>query len=139
MSFSIIAPRSWRLFLYLYLLGILFMSLQPDYPRPGEPGWIPDVKNFLHIPAYFGLTFLLLGTLGRLRWRTRISAFVIAVGYGAVNEIVQAFVPGRSCSLDDVGRNAVGALVAIGLFWKVNPVEFSLSALNWLKRRMPRA
>lgn len=112
-----LSRRSWRLVTYLYALGILFFSLQPDLRPPGSENiMIDQVKNWLHVPAYAGLTFLLLCSFGQVSWQTRIAAFAIATSYGIMNEWFQLFVPGRSCSWEDAARNALGALLMIWLF-----------------------
>lgn len=130
------APRRfWRFFVYLYILGILFFSIQPDL-RPPDSGnaVVEQVKNWLHVPAYAGLTFLLLCGLGRLSWRTRLAAFAVAVGYGSLNEWFQSFIPGRSCSWDDVARNTFGALLVV-LFVRHNPIRLSLAFLGRFGRK----
>ena len=46
--------------------------------------------------------------------------FLIATGYGIVNEFIQAGVPGRSFSIGDMVRNALGAMIGI---WVVGNLQ----------------
>jgi len=109
--------RLWRLVTIFYALGILFVSIQPDLRPPESKNIIIEqTKNWLHVPAYAGLAFLLLCSFGKLSWRTRAAAFGIATGYGILNEWLQMSVTGRSGAWDDVARNALGALVTVWIF-----------------------
>jgi VanZ family protein len=74
----------------------------------------PTIHNLLHVPAY--------ALLAALWWRARraagaaptaalITAVLVTVLYGVLDEIHQYFVPGRMLSLTDALLNAVGALL----------------------------
>jgi len=129
------APRRfWRLAAYFYILGILFFSVRPDLRPPGTGNVVVEqVKNWLHVPAYAGLTFLLLCGLGRVTWRTKMIAFVAAVTYGGLNEIFQSWTPGRTCSWDDVARNAFGSLIVV-LAVRHNPIKSSIELFRSLTK-----
>ncbi|MFP4473264.1 MAG: VanZ family protein, partial [Candidatus Omnitrophota bacterium] len=108
----------------IYALGILWASIQPE-----TLPLIPDViytlgdafRNFLHIPAYFGLAALLFTTMKHYKGRAgglipdHIArwSFWIPVCYGIINEFVQSHVPGRTFSIGDMLRNALGAFLAV--------------------------
>lgn len=48
----------------IYAAGILWFSLQPDYPKPGPPNYfMQELRNFLHVPAYAGLAVLMMLTI----------------------------------------------------------------------------
>lgn len=49
-------------------------------------------------------------------WRQAVIAFAICVLYAASDEVHQLFVPGRSGQVSDVGIDAVGALIGIGVY-----------------------
>jgi len=87
--------------------------------------WIPHRDKLVHLLEY--------GTLGVLAARAihgsmRITlravlgwAFVLTVGWGALDEVHQAFVPERSADLLDLAADAVGALLGVacyGRFWR---------------------
>ncbi len=151
----------------LYASGIMWSSLQPDYPDPAGISnvWREEFMNFLHVPAYAGLAALLVLTFGGRRtsacrtgrdreWimengkqetkseclgfkiltfplsvfripysvlRTQFSvilSFFLATAYGVLNEFVQAQVPGRFYSYEDMLRNAIGAGVGVWIVLK---------------------
>ena len=73
----------------------------------------PALQNLLHIPLYAGLAWLWHRTLGMARLTstaTVATAIIIAVGYGFLDELHQATVPGRYASATDVLLNALGAV-----------------------------
>ncbi len=65
------------------------------------------------------------GNANLFRWS--ILDVVISVGYGAMDEIHQYMVPGRTASGIDVGVDALGAVAAVAAVHVV---------LSWLGRRM---
>jgi len=82
-----------------------------------QPGtWLSSpLQNALHIPTYGLLVALLWWSLKPRIQSVRlqaISASLIAAGYGALDELHQMFVPGRTSSTSDVVFNLIG--VAIG-------------------------
>lgn len=119
-SVNTITLRSWVIVTFLYMLGIVLSSLIPGGGGvEKEPGFLDIVCNYLHIPAYAGLTFLLFFVVRNFAFQYKISAltqarqmalvFMLAVLYGILNEFVQAHVPDRSFSYADMCRNALGA------------------------------
>ena len=75
--------------------------------------------SLLHIPAYTGLTILLIlsfrDPLIRFKKALAIS-FVIAVVFGVINEFIQAGIPGRTYSVIDMINNGIGAAIGVGFF-----------------------
>jgi VanZ family protein len=73
--------------------------------------------KLLHAVAYAGMALLasraLHGGLDRMAWAPGLGAVGVAVGYGALDEFHQAFVPGRQASVLDWVADAVGAIAAI--------------------------
>ena len=104
---------------YMYVLFIL--SSIPG----GENGHLmdlmsPTVANMLHIPAYGLLALLWVFTLrdhGVTAYRGMRVAFVVASVYGALTELHQFWVPGRSPSVLDVMSNIAGSLIFVWLYW----------------------
>jgi VanZ family protein len=76
----------------------------------------PELHNLLHVPAYALLTWLWWKALVGRGWRSAAAlggSALIAIGYGAVEELHQYFVPGRSLSLTDAALNALGAALCV--------------------------
>ena len=84
---------------------------------PGTEG-IPD--TYLHTVGYAGLALTTLRATAGGRWsgvtlKAAMLAWVIATGYGATDEWHQSFIQGRSPELRDLGNDAIGAAVAVGV------------------------
>jgi VanZ family protein len=86
------------------------------------PGRIPDWLG--HGIGYAILGVLLLRAIAGGRragatWTAAAWALAFAMLYGVSDEWHQAFVPGRSPALNDVGADTIGALVAVvaGRVW----------------------
>ena len=101
------------------LLGatIFTLSAQPALPSPPR---LNDKQ--VHAVTYGVLAALCLMGLTGWRWRriggaSLLGALVIAVLYGVSDEIHQAFVPGRTPDVADVGADAVGAATALIAAW----------------------
>ena len=84
---------------------------------PTGPLGLVGVDKWLHLFGYAALTLLIASALWPPTTRRRVLAGTLAVGYGAVIEVVQAFVPVRSFSAADLGANAVGVTLAVFLLW----------------------
>jgi len=80
------------------------------------------INNLLHIPAYGLLTWLLNVALSEWKspsvggWALPASCG-IALAFGALLELAQCFVPGRSCTLGDFLLNGAGAAAATCILW----------------------
>ena len=138
------AQRARLVWLPPILLMLLIFTLssessfgEPDYfatrlARGTLPGWfsyfnplIPWLDRNIGILAHATLYMLLALLVARaaaytprlmphaLRW-----AWFIAVGFGALDEVHQAFVPGRTPTLWDILVNSLGATAGIVL-WQV--------------------
>jgi VanZ family protein len=101
---------------------LMFASLLPGHPRPGDPALIRLVaktpallQKVLHVCLYGVLAVLLLWTFEGIQsvaYRFLV-AFIIAVVFGAVMEWLQTRASGRFGRMHDVALNAAGA--ALGL------------------------
>ncbi len=72
----------------------------------------------LHFLAYLILTFLLWLAFNpekQVKWRQIRTwyAFLVIAGYGAIDELLQNFVAGRSCDVIDFCYNLAGALIGL--------------------------
>lgn len=103
----------------MYAALVFVVSVIP-VATPGPPG--AHLDKVAHLCEYLLLAWLLVhavrsseGAARPLWW-----AWIWATGYGALIELVQAFIPWRSAELGDAIANALGA--AVGL---------------WIARRFP--
>jgi VanZ family protein len=81
--------------------------------------WVePGPQKFMHVVAYAGFAAMLLRARYYPEATLRICACIacfLAVGVGAVTELLQLIIPGRFASLMDIGLNALGALLGVSL------------------------
>lgn len=111
MVFIFSAPRVWRAILVLLIITVSYLALTPAPPHGADLGW--DKLN--HISAFSALAFA--GWLGvPSPRRSRLLMLVSLLAYGGAIEIIQLYVPGRSCEWSDLLADAIGiaggALVA---------------------------
>ncbi len=103
------------------MVGLYWLSSIPGEPSPEDPAvyivvtWVPPaLQNLLHIPVYGVLAWLWRWALEA--WTTRalgIIAGLLTAGYGIVDELHQALVPGRYGSLSDMSLNLIGAAIGV--------------------------
>ena len=94
--------------------ALFSLSSQSSLPLPENS---PDKVAHTIAFAIFGVLCLraLHRGLTPLRWAPTVGAVTLTILYGALDELHQAFVPGRSSSVWDLAADAVGALLAIVL------------------------
>ena len=86
---------------------------------PGAPHLPGDPDNFAgHFGAYAVLGALVLRAFARATWRgvtvpAGVRAWVVAVAYGATDEVHQLFVPNRYATVEDWIADAIGAATGI--------------------------
>lgn len=90
----------------LWALTIWILSSRPDLPD--GPLDLPHLDKVAHAGMFGVLAALsmLAGAPARLAW-------VLAAGWGVIDEIHQAFVPLRTPELADLAADLTGALVAV--------------------------
>ncbi len=96
-----------------YMAAIFALSSQPQLPD--LPSAVSD--KHAHAVTYAGLAVLTCravagGSLAQLTARGAATAWAIAAGYGASDEVHQGYVPGRTPDLDDWVADAAGASAA---------------------------
>ena len=96
------------------IVALFWISSQPNLTR--LPGGVSD--KVAHFAAFFVLGALVLRATAGGRWsgvtlRAALVAFVIAAGYGALDELHQMLTPGRFPGVDDWVADALGTLTAL--------------------------
>jgi len=110
-----------------YSAGIYWLSLLPGDIDPATAGlygiiaWTPPAaQNLLHVPVFGVLTWLwwrsLQGWINQPR-QALLMAFLLATGYGILDEWHQLHVPGRYASFTDILLNTLGALASLWLIY----------------------
>lgn len=108
-----------------YMAGIYWLSSIPGEVNPESPllsgiiAWTPTtLQNLLHVPLFGMLAWLWYRTLyirGMHHGSALAATFVLAAGFGVVDEGHQLHVPGRYASLTDIALNCAGVVLA--LWW----------------------
>ena len=96
----------------------LFILAHIPIPQLVRKAGVSDKS--LHFLAYLILTFLLWFTIKpdeKVNWRRAAvwCVFLIAAGYGAIDEVIQSMV-GRTCDAMDIMANLAGSLTGLFLF-----------------------
>ena len=81
-------------------------------PVPETPAHVPYLDKAVHLGEYWVFAMLLALALRQLPHRLR-QAWLIATAYGAMIELIQAFIPWRSAELADAIANTLGAALGI--------------------------
>ena len=116
---------AWVILALGYVGGVLYFSWTPASAHTGGATEV-EVKrwlfNLLHPPVYAGMTGLLFGAISpNWRWSLRagLTAAAIAIVVGIAGEIGQYWVPTREPDVMDATLNAVGAVLAMYIIWKI--------------------
>ena len=107
-----------RILLGPYLAGLAYLTLRPSYPQAIEATYNALGRGYLHIPAYFGLGVLALLSLPIRSQRIARQAAIAAAGcilYGALLEVLQVLVPGRTPNSLGILLNTLGAAAGVAL------------------------
>lgn len=107
------------------MAGIYWLSSIPGEVDPASPLlsgiilWTPPaIQNLAHIPLFGVLAWLWYRSLGAWIKNGRLlssSAFLLATGFGILDEWHQLTVPGRYASFTDIALNTLGAAFAVWL------------------------
>lgn len=106
----VISPRTRTLFKALFLSALVAGTVLALIPSSG--GGIEHMDKVMHLSAFFSLAMLLDNASLRRFWQWKAP---LLLGYGALIEVLQAFVPWRSFSVADWVADALG----IALYWLV--------------------
>lgn len=96
-----------RLALAVYWVLLFWGTHQPSVPTVAVAN-----DKLLHLSAYAGLSFLLAVSFAANTTRTLFVCFLIAIGYGALDEITQPAFE-RSAELNDWFADIIGATAGI--------------------------
>ena len=107
--------KFWLILTVVYMGELLYFSAKTEAGLTHATVLQQFAHNFLHIPAYGLLTILLIYLC---RFKTFIWPVIISCAYGAFNEFVQSFIPGRTASVMDIFLNMIGACFALLFFSK---------------------
>jgi VanZ family protein len=91
--------------------GVIFALSSIPSLSSGLGNWDYVLRKGAHMTEYAILAGLLVRATGSYAW-----AFGLAVAYAATDELHQTFVRGRHGSPIDLGIDAVGALVGLGVW-----------------------
>jgi len=123
-QFEIRNSKSYPLSLVVTLSYMCVLFILSSIPGGRENGPLVSAKlaNIAHVPAYGLLALLWIFTLrghGMTERQSMCAAFLVALGYGALTEVHQVWIPGRLASAADVMFNVAGSLIFIWLYWWV--------------------
>jgi len=115
-----VTPRL-RVLSFAWLPSVAYMGLifaMSAIPRGLDLSFFPLRDKGVHLVEYAVLAWLNARALRRTRpgarpWRLALGAAAIAISWGYLDEVHQAFVPGRDASLGDLVADAVGAAVGV--------------------------
>ena len=104
----------------------IVLATATHVPRLPSGVSLPHGDKAAHYLAYAILAFLL-----SWAWATRhayfpkglLFALVVAIAYGAIDELTQIPVPGRYGEWYDWGADALGAVTGVCAFWVVNKLR----------------
>lgn len=106
------SPRRWQAATAAWAVCIFVASVIPVAPKL-VPGRLDTV---VHLCEYLLLAWLLAQALrASAQRRLAVIAWGWATAYGAILEMVQAFVPWRSAEISDALANALGAALGAWL------------------------
>ena len=99
-------------------MGIMFWisSLPGEKLTPERGIGITISQSIKHLGEYVILGILVSMVLAQVTNKTLSIVFwssVFSVCYGILDEIHQAFVPTRYCTIDDMGINAIGSVIGV--------------------------
>jgi VanZ family protein len=108
-SASAEATRMWRALLLLLVVAVSYLALTPQPPASITLGW--DKLN--HMAAFTALAFLAYLSFPA----SRLTLLILPLGllaFGGLIEVLQLFVPSRSCEWGDLFADSIG--IACGAF-----------------------
>lgn len=105
-------PMHFRIAFGLYTLVVLWASLR----QGGGPQPIEHFDKIMHFTFYGIFTVIAAGCT--LQRKTFIGLSILIIGYGALMEVFQSYVPSRHMSLADIIANSSGVIIVMIFFIK---------------------
>ncbi len=112
----------------LYMVALCYIALRPGSNRGGDSIPRQIISNFLHIPAYAIMTYLVMRCFSTISYKIFAISFAISMSHGVLIEFLQIFVPRRTASLMDVGLNSIGILLTLLFYYKLNINRLAFNA-----------
>ena len=115
MILPMIARWCIRLLPIAYMGFIWFLSSRPSdaVVRLGRyDGLIKESLHLVEFGILYALFVLAFLTFGHLSRRHNRVAVIMAIAYGCIDELHQAFVPSRSADVIDIVKDVIGVCVA---------------------------
>jgi VanZ family protein len=112
------ATRAWRWALGLLVVAVGYLALTPHPPEGIDTGW--DKLN--HVLAFMALAFCA-GLSAPASLSARRLSMCGLLAYGALIEVLQLYVPGRSSEWGDLLADAIG--IALGAAIAASVLQFS--------------
>lgn len=116
--------RARTILLLSYVLLMFFVSSQPYLRAPGPEFAMKD--KVAHFGEYYILGMLLFGAIGFAASRNRSITFLflaaVGVSVGALDEMLQSYVPGRITDVTDWAADAVGVCAGVATAMKAAPL-----------------
>ena len=108
---------------------IVYMSSIPGRSIPGHGLSSKIISNLAHIPAYALITILWLKAFKRefvnMLSGGNILLLLALCLFAALDEVHQAFVPGRTASTVDIGLDVIGIIFGFCIFRYVKELRYS--------------
>lgn len=118
------------------VLAIYWLAIFAGTHTPTMPSFAPNVwDKALHFSAFFGLATLLcyVVPVRRSAWRKFGTVALIALAYGAFDELTQSLVRGRFTDMNDFFADVLGVSSAIAIY-----ATLRWAGLKWLNTRAKR-
>jgi len=103
---------AYQLPVVLWAASIFVLSGIQTFPVSRTPLGLDKIAHWVMFFVFCGLAWRALyyqSASKALKRYALLGAFILAVGYGALDELHQVFVPGRSSDLYDLAADALGA------------------------------
>ena len=103
---------------------IFFLSSISSLPGAGVNILDFFIKKSAHVLVYTVLYLLLIRALKPTNKSSLVGAYLIVVAYAVTDELHQAFVPGRTATIMDIGFDSLGASFGF-VIAKWAPIRFT--------------
>jgi len=109
----------------LYMGGVISLSALPGR-IVSRWGFSSHQLDLLHIPLFAGLAMVTLWAIVAPRVPRALCVLLAVTLFGAGDEILQLWVPGRVASFADFARDGLGAMIGVAFTEMMRPVSVAL-------------